>query len=107
MEWIDSNGRGGYGSIAAALRFSGSLQSRMGNGTTGSARKHMGWFVVSPPCGIVTYSEGSLSGAGWCSEVAFPFDRAIDAGAQKIHHEIRKRNRGANAIKIAARSGYG
>ena len=40
------------------------------------------------------------------SAVAFPFDRAFDVSAQKIHREIRKRHRGAGAIKIAARSGY-
>ena len=41
------------------------------------------------------------------SAVAFPFDRAFDVSAQKIHREIRKRHRGAIAIRIAARSGYG
>ena len=40
------------------------------------------------------------------STVAFPFDRAFDVSAQKIQREIRKRHRGAGAIKIAARSGY-
>ena len=39
--------------------------------------------------------------------VAFPFGRAFDVSAQKIQREIRKRHRGATALKIAARSGYG